>query len=92
MLYQFEWDSDKAELNLANHDVSFEEAQSVFYDPLSLTTYDQSHSDDEIRYIDIGQSLNYRLLVVVYTERDTTIRIISARKATAHERRQYEQI
>jgi uncharacterized DUF497 family protein len=88
---RFEWDEEKAESNIEKHGVSFEEASTVFGDPLSLTIYDEIHSITEDRYIDIGQSTQQRILVVVYTERDDRIRIISARVATSRERRQYEQ-
>jgi uncharacterized DUF497 family protein len=87
----FEWDSRKAEANLRKHGVSFEEAQTVFTDPLSITLPDPDHSEDEKRFIDIGMSDNRRVLVVVYTERDQRIRLISARQATPAERRQYEE-
>ena len=87
----FEWDSRKAEANLRKHGVSFEEAQTVFTDPLSITLPDPDHSEDEERFIDIGMSDNRRVLVVVYTERGQSIRLITARKATPAERKQYEE-
>ena len=87
----FEWDSHKAEANLRRHGVSFEEAQTVFTDPLSITLADPDHSEDEERFIDIGMSDNRRVLVVVYTERVQRIRLISARQATSAERKQYEE-
>jgi len=87
----FEWDRYKAEANLRKHGISFEEAQTVFTDPLSLTLPDPDHTEDEERFIDIGVSNNYRVLVVVYTERGQRIRLISARKATPVERKQYEE-
>lgn len=71
--------------------VSFEEAQTVFGDPDSITIYDSEHSGDEDRFIDIGSSTFGNILVVVYTERNERIRIISCRQATSNERRQYEQ-
>ena len=86
-----EWDSHKAEANLRKHGVSFEEAQTVFTDPLSITLPDPDHSEDEERFIDIGMSDHRRVLVVVYTERGQRIRLISARKATPVERKQYEE-
>jgi uncharacterized DUF497 family protein len=86
----FEWDGRKAEANLRKHGVSFEEAQTVFTDPLSITLADPDHSEDEERFIDIGMSDNRRVLVVVYTERVQRIRLISAHKATPAERKQYE--
>ena len=87
----FEWDEDKARTNLLRHQVSFEEAKTVFGDPLSVTISDPDHSRDEDRYIDIGRSSGDRLLVVVYTERDSAIRLISCRRATQAERRIYEE-
>jgi uncharacterized protein len=90
MTLRFEWDEIKAAANLEKHDISFDEAQTVFGDPNSLTTFDAQHSDNEERFIDIGMSISGRILVVVYTETEERIRIISCRKATPKERRQYE--
>ena len=90
MEFNFEWDEDKAKQNLKKHNVSFFEAATVFNDPLSLTVNDPLHSTQEERFIDIGQSSQGRILVVVYTERSNNIRIISARLATRNERRAYE--
>lgn len=87
----FEWDEAKADSNMRKHGVSFEEAQTVFGDPDSITIYDSEHSVDEDRFIAIGSSTYGGVLVVVYTERDERIRIISCRQATPNERRQYEQ-
>jgi uncharacterized DUF497 family protein len=87
---EFEWDAVKAAENLKNHKVRFEEAKSVFNDPLSLTFPDPEHSDDEYRSITIGVSSHSRLLLVVFTERKGTLRIISSRKATAKEKKLYE--
>jgi uncharacterized DUF497 family protein len=87
----FEWDESKALMNEQKHGVSFDEAVTVFEDPLSLTIVDEAHSEEEDRFIDIGESSSGRLLVVVYTERDETIRIINCRQATSAERRTYEQ-
>jgi uncharacterized DUF497 family protein len=87
----FEWDRQKAEANLRKHGVSFEEAQTVFTDPLSITLSDPDHSEDEVRFIDIGMSDNQRVLAVGYTERGQHIRLINARKASARERKQYEE-
>lgn len=87
---QFEWDGEKAKKNLKKHKVSFEEAMTVFYDPLSATFDDPDHSIDEERFITIGYSSRDRLLVVSHTEKGKTIRIISARTATAHERKRHE--
>jgi uncharacterized DUF497 family protein len=87
----FEWHAEKARENLRKHNVSFEEARTVFNDPFSITIADPEHSTDEDRYIDIGLSAKGQILVVVYTERGLNIRIISCRKATSAERRIYEQ-
>ncbi|HEX3988384.1 MAG TPA: BrnT family toxin [Verrucomicrobiae bacterium] len=87
----FEWDPTKAKTNLAKHDVGFEEATTVFGDPLSLTIPDPDHSEAEERRIVVGASHGGKLLVVVYTERGDNIRIISARKAGRRERKQYEE-
>lgn len=87
---QFEWDRNKAKKNLKRHKVSFEEAMTVFYDPLSATFDDPDHSDDGERLITIGYSSRNRLLVISHTEREETIRIINARLATAHERKRHE--
>jgi len=87
----FEWDDGKAQANISKHAVSFEEASSVFADPLSLTIFDPVHSEEEERYVTLGQSQRNRLLVVVLTDRDDRIRIISARVATRRERRDYEE-
>ena len=86
----FKWDDRKAKLNLQKHGIQFFEAVSVFQDELSITIVDSSHSRAEERFIEIGRSTNGQLLIVVYTERDNHIRIISCRKATAAERKNYE--
>lgn len=86
----FEWYEEKAGQNLKKHNISFEEAKTVFNDPFSITIPDPVHSNDEQRYIDIGCSSKGRILVVVYTERGSNIRIISCRKAVKKERRVYE--
>ncbi len=86
----FEWDRAKAESNRRKHGVSFDEAVSVFYDPLSATFRDPDSSRIETRLITIGHSSQERLVVVVHTEEGETIRIISARQATAHERKRHE--
>ena len=90
MALLFEWHEEKAAANLKKHGVSFEEAKTVFNDPLALTIENSKHSRDEHRFIDIGYSESGRLLVVAYTERGDAIRIISSRKATQSERRAYE--
>lgn len=86
----FEWDRAKAKTNRRKHKVTFDEAVSVFYDPLSATFPDPDPSRSEERLITIGNSSRQRLLVIVHTERGETIRIISARLATAHERKRHE--
>ncbi len=86
-----EWDPNKARQNLKKHDVSFEEATTVFTDPLSSTIDDPLHSDREERLIIVGESVKKRLLVVVHVDEGDRIRIISARVATTHERRDYEE-
>jgi hypothetical protein len=87
----FEWDPTKARGNIETHGISFDEASTAFADTLSLTIHDPLHSDKEDRFILIGNSGKNRLLVVVHTERGGNIRIISARKATKKERKQYEE-
>jgi uncharacterized protein len=91
MALRFEWDSRKALLNKRKHGVTFEQASTIFGDPLSITIPDPAHSIGEDRFITIGTSANNKLIVVVHTDHDEIIRIISDRKATAGERRQYEQ-
>lgn len=86
----FEWDPDKAKRNVELHDVSFDEASTAFGDTLSLVIYDPLHSQEEDRYVLIGDSHKGRLLVAVYTERGDRIRLISARTASKNERLQYE--
>jgi uncharacterized DUF497 family protein len=86
----FEWDRAKAESNRRKHKVTFDEAVSVFYDPLSATFPDPDFPATEQRLVTVGQSSEDRLLVVVHTEQDETIRLISARLATAHERKRHE--
>lgn len=91
MNLRFEWDEEKAKANLRKHRVDFDEATTVFTDPFSMTIHDPAHSGDEQRYIDIGRSDKGRVLVVVYTERGSNIRLVSCRKATSSERRLYEE-
>ena len=88
---QFEWDEKKAKINKRKHGITFEEASTAFADELSITIDDPLHSDDEDRLILIGQSKASKTLVVVHVERGETIRIISARKATKHEQKFYEE-
>jgi uncharacterized DUF497 family protein len=90
MGYIFEWDRKKAELNLRKHSVGFDEASTVFGDPLALLMPDPDHSDGEMRYILLGMSNQQRLLVVAFAERPPRTRLISARLAARRERRKYE--
>ncbi|MBI4317422.1 MAG: BrnT family toxin [Chloroflexi bacterium] len=87
---EFEWDLKKALSNLARHNLSFQEAMTVFGDPLSITVPDPDHSIEEYRFVVVGQSRRGRLLIVSYTERGDRIRIISARVLTRKERKAYE--
>ena len=88
---RFEWNPAKANKNLQKHGVSFQEASSVFHDPLAVTGADPDHSGMEERTVTFGMSSQGRLLVVSHTERGDAIRIISARLATQHERHIYEE-
>ncbi|NEQ95313.1 MAG: BrnT family toxin [Cyanothece sp. SIO2G6] len=88
---QFEWNEKKAEKNLAQHGVSFDEAKTVFDDSRYIDFYDPDHSEDEERYLIVGVSNQGRLLIASYTERGNSIRIISAREVTRTEREAYEQ-
>ncbi len=87
---RFEWDRAKAEANRRKHRVSFDEAATVFFDPLSVTIADPDHSSTERRFATMGVSSSGRLLVVAHTEREFVLRIISARPASAGERKRYE--
>jgi uncharacterized DUF497 family protein len=91
-MIEFEWSSAKARANRKKHGVSFEEAQSVFYDEYARQFDDEAHSDKEERFILLGMSIQSRVLVVCHCERSSgdIIRIISARKATRKERKFYE--
>lgn len=86
----FEWDTEKAASNFEKHGVNFAEATTVFADLRALTKPDVDHSGFEPRYQTLGFSTQLRILLVVTTERDDNVRIISARKATSPERREYE--
>jgi uncharacterized protein len=88
---EFEWDTVKAAENVKNHKVSFEEGRTVFLDPLAQTLPDPDHSEGEERWIEISYSTSNRLLVVNFTERQGTIRLISCRTAERRERRKYEE-
>lgn len=87
----FEWDPRKAASNLSKHSVSFNEAVTVFNDPMFITVMDDEHSEDEERYITVGLSNASRLLMVAHTDRNGLIRIISARRATKKEENFYAQ-
>lgn len=86
----FEWDDDKAEGNVEKHGVAFEDAATVFMDPLAKTYYDPDHSDEEDRYFAIGFARSGRLLSVWFTDRGEAFRIIGARRATPQERLRYD--
>jgi uncharacterized DUF497 family protein len=87
----FEWDGEKAKRNLSLHGISFEEARDVFYDELARVTNDPDHSADEDRLLIFGRTHDARLVLVSFVDRGSSIRIISARKATSHERKRYEE-
>ena len=87
---QFEWNPEKAKRNLRKHNVSFDEAVTVFYDSLSATFVDPDHSVGERRFITVGYSVHGRLLAVSHTERSQAVRIISARPTTRRERKRHE--
>jgi len=87
---EFEWDPEKAEANLAKHGISFEEATSVWNDYFYVDFFDVEHSADESRFLIVGESSAGRYLIISYTERTNTTRIISARELTPKERRDYE--
>ena len=91
MAQQFEWDKLKADANLKKHGVPFDEALTVFADPLARIRDDPDHSIGERREIIVGHSMRCRVLVVGFTERGPKVRIINARRATANERKNYEE-
>ena len=91
MAIQFEWDKKKAGSNYRKHRVSFEDALTIFADPLSLTSSDPGHSFGESRYVTVGREARGRLLVVAHTDRADKIRLLSARRATRREIAQYEE-
>jgi uncharacterized DUF497 family protein len=88
---EFEWDEDKAKGNLRIHGVSFDEASTIFGDPLALTIPDPLHSEEEDRFVTLGESHRRRLLVVTSIDRGDAIPIISARVATRREGKDYEE-
>jgi uncharacterized protein len=89
--YVFEWDPVKADANVRKHGVTFDEASTVFGDPLNLLMADPDHSHNEDRSLLLGMSNRRKLLVVAFAERPPRTRLISARRATRHERRRYEE-
>ena len=91
MPLRFEWDPEKAESNSRKHGVSFEDAATVFGDPLSITIADPAHSEQEHRFITVGLAASGRVIVLSHTDRNDAIRIISARLATRFERKSYEE-
>jgi uncharacterized DUF497 family protein len=90
-MMEFEWDPDKAQTNLRKHRVGFQEAATVFRDPLSVTIFDPDHSRDEDRYVTIGQTQRGRVVMVAHTDRRERTRIVSARELTRAEREAYEE-
>jgi len=91
MKLTFEWDEVKARENIRKHKVSFDEGKTIFNDPFLITFPDVDSSESEERYVNIGLSAKDRVLVLIHTERQGKIRIISCRKAKARERRYYEE-
>ncbi len=87
---QFEWDKEKAASNLKKHGVSFGEGKTVWNDYFYIDLFDDEHSVEENRFLIVGESEGKRLLIVSYTERESRVRIISARELTAKERKDYE--
>ena len=87
----FEWDDEKARLNVINHHVMFEEAMAVFADPFVILAADPLHSIEEKRFLALGITTGQRFLVISYTERESRFRLISAREGEPHERRAYEE-
>lgn len=96
MHYNFKWDPKKANVNLSKHGISFDQATEVFNDPLHLSILDNEHSGQEERWVTLGKLKNNEYIVVAHTFSEQAgaafIRIISARKATKHERNQYENL
>ncbi len=88
---QFEWEPEKDRDHLARHGISFDEASTVFGDPFAVTIDDPDHSTEERRFVTTGYSTRQRIIIVVHTDRDDSVRLISAREVTPAERRVYEQ-
>ena len=91
MKLTFEWHEAKSKENLRKHNIGFDQAKSIFSDPFLLTFPDEKHSQEEERLISIGRSSKEKTLIVVHTERNGSIRIISSRSATTSERNIYEE-
>ena len=96
MQYNFEWDPEKAKINKNKHKVNFEQAATIFKDPRAISIYDSEYSKNEDRWITMGLSSNGTLLIVNHTHKQidtktSIVRIISSRKATKQERKQYEE-
>ncbi len=87
---RFEWNARKAKSNIKKYCVTFDEAVTVFYDPLAATFADPDHSDDEDRFITVGYSTRAQLLVICHVERDDATRLMSARRATPKEIKRHE--
>jgi len=87
---RFEWDPAKEARNLGKHGVSFHEAATAFGDPMSITVFDPDHSVREDEFLLLGRTFSGRLVIVVHTDREDSLRVISARMATSHERKTYE--
>ena len=87
----FEWDPGKARRNRRKHEITFQEAATVFGDPLAITYPDPDHSASEQRFLTVGMSSSGRVLIVAHADRNENIRIISARKTTVRERKHYEE-
>ena len=88
---EFEWEAEKDQQNQVKHGVSFEEASTVFGDPLALTINDPDHSWEEQRFLTTGYTTGQRLVIVSHVDREERIRLISARSVTTAERRNYEE-
>lgn len=96
MQYKFEWDTEKAKINKNKHKVNFEHAATIFKDPRAISIYDNEHSENEDRWITMGLSISGTLLTVNHTyqqvdDKNAIVRIISSRKASKQERKQYEE-
>ena len=90
-MMQFDWDETKAVSNLRTYDVAFEDATTVFDDPLAAIFYDDDHADDDVRELVIGHARTQQLLVVIFAERRGVLRIIGARRATPRERKYHDE-